>query len=201
MNEASTANQPAFVGARQLSYLAFTSTVLTFLLILLNRHSFNIFLLFEQIVISAFISSTILVLFVHLSRSKFESPKIVRFFTSADYWLLIALLTVLSMFIPSSTLLNIDRSRSFYVLNCVDYGLISPKLTNPEGIPVLAGIELRVKEQISRKLILEEEGKLVLTLAGETILKVASSLEYVFRLNNYTEQKNRIKKKGICLDE
>jgi hypothetical protein len=92
----------------------------------------------------------------------------------------------------SSTLINIDRSRSFYVLGWVynhkieivnnEIDLSSVK--SSEKINVQA-INQRVNEHIKRKIIRMEDSRLVLTNLGVVIVKLSNITSYIFNLEGW----------------
>lgn len=97
-----------------------------------------------------------------------------------------------SLILPN-TLLNIDRSRSFYVLSWIDSGKViygehglQFNVDSPEASD-LAGVSKRVKEQISRGLIYEKD--LTLTKEGKILLATANFLSKIFVLENWTQNK------------
>jgi hypothetical protein len=117
-------------------------------------------LLFESIVL--FSSMVFLLVFSTLAkiRSKvFPATSLQTLF----YVSLIGLLCTL--IILPNTLLNVDRSRSLYVLNWVHEGQIQKvngefvvNVTSPEGSD-LSGVELRLDEQIQRGLVINSGSK------------------------------------------
>jgi hypothetical protein len=97
---------------------------------------------------------------------------------------------LLACFVIPNTLLNVDRSRSFYVLSWIDSGKITYsakgfKVTakSPEADDE-AGVIQRVLEQQSRGLVHESEMKL--TSKGKLTLEIANRLSWLFDLENWT---------------
>lgn len=96
--------------------------------------------------------------------------------------------------LQSTFLLNVDRSRSFYVLAWVDrYPISSQNLENdilenvrsPEKDSFFA-IKQRIDEQVKRGYIREESGILDLTSKGSFMLKLSKLLANLYRLQNWT---------------
>ena len=95
-----------------------------------------------------------------------------------------------------STVLTIDRSRSFYVLswvkaekinvtdNGLDFTLIQSEEKNSNS-----AIELRLKEQVDRKLVHFNSGKYSLTMLGSGVLLCADSFAKVFNLSGWYQNK------------
>jgi hypothetical protein len=93
-------------------------------------------------------------------------------------------------------ILNVDRSRSFYVLNWVNQNqivleqgvlnldnVISKEKSSKEAINV------RLEEQINRGLILKKEGELSLSRSGEIVLRIAEVVATVFNLQQWKDNK------------
>lgn len=107
------------------------------------------------------------------------------------------LICVLSFYIFStSTLLNIDRSRSFYILSWVDNGFVT--FTDDEfkmgGVKSLEksnsnAIQNRIIEQINRGIIVNTNSNLELSRIGKVIVQVSNLTAKVFSLDGW--QKNR----------
>ena len=107
---------------------------------------------------------------------------------------IIALLV--SVLILPYSLLNVDRSRSFYVLSWVDQNKIS-KLGDQILVDVLssqsldiAGVSQRIQEQQQRGLIREADGRYQVTISGSFILGIANFLSELFNLENWKSNKN-----------
>ena len=148
------------------------------------RHVIPMQDLFIQIVFATFFvfSFSLLILLV-LSDSRWRVK------------LLISLTVSLLFFsITQAQILNIDRSRSFYVLSWVDKGLISLKnskivfqkecsneMMNPEAI------KIRLLEQSNRGYISQSGHNFHLTFLGSLQLLIAKNLATVFDLNNWFE--------------
>jgi hypothetical protein len=102
---------------------------------------------------------------------------------------------MLSLLVLPYTLLNIDRSRSFYVLSWVDEskvyfenGQIVLEVRSTESTDI-AGVDLRLKEQEQRGLIREENGVYKVTNIGKLTLRIANLLAKLFNLSNWEANK------------
>lgn len=98
-----------------------------------------------------------------------------------------------TFFILSQTqVLNVDRSRSFYLLSWVDQGIVqdaghgisfdrecSIEMTNPEGI------RDRLDEQVSRGFVTQSGSEFKLTPIGKVQLFLADKLASLFNLRNW----------------
>jgi len=96
-----------------------------------------------------------------------------------------------------STLLNIDRSRSFYVLGWVkndkvktvgdqfDFSSVNSEERKNENAMII-----RLNEQLDRGFIKLDQNSISLTLLGETAFMVAEIASRVFRLENWESNKN-----------
>ncbi len=104
----------------------------------------------------------------------------------------IILSSVLFFVIAQSTVLTIDRSRSFFVLSWVESSKISftskaidlSLVTSNEKYSTSA-IELRLQEQIDRKLIYTNSQSYELTALGRLVLFSANSFAKLFNLTGW----------------
>jgi hypothetical protein len=94
-------------------------------------------------------------------------------------------------FIFNATLLNIDRSRSIYVLSWVNNqdinfkeGKIFIRVKSPESVNEEA-IRLRVDENLKRGLIANQGQILKLTFSGTVVLKFNEVMANIFKLKNW----------------
>lgn len=167
--------------------LFFRFAVLETILLFVMRKFSNTTLLFDQIVLSTLLS--IVIFFV----SDFLSHR--RFVISRLKSLLVIGLLIGNFY--SYTLMNIDRSRSFYVLNWIDKdklyfernNLVS-KVASQEANEIDA-IEQRVFEHQSRGLLnIENSGKITLTLMGKLTLKISNFFANVFSLQGWFLNRN-----------
>ena len=102
----------------------------------------------------------------------------------------------ISLFLLPNTLVNVDRSRSLYVLSWVaedkievlDGSLIVRALSHESSDD--RGVRLRLDEQIERGLITQSGNKFELTSRGEFTLQVANTLGALFNLQNWDLNKN-----------
>lgn len=163
----------------------FLSIFLHFLILLILR-ILNIFsnLLFEEIILGSFLVFAVLCLWQILIVKKLITPIITTLLLSVS----------LSTLIEQSTIMNIDRSRSFYVLawthkNLISYENGSLNLTKVQSDEKLGvtGIETRINEQISRGLITKNSSELKLSNYGKIYYIFAEKLAKVYRLNNWAE--------------
>lgn len=151
--------------------------------LLIERHFLDFdLLLFEQI-----IYTNLFVAVLFLVIRKFLVVRLRQSIQIVIHGIVIGLL--LSCFVIPNTLLNVDRSRSFYVLSWIDSGNISYsenkfKITanSPEAADE-AGVIQRVLEQRSRGLI--QKSQMKLTSRGELTLEVAKCLSWLFKLENW----------------
>ncbi len=168
------------------------SFLLSNLMLVLTRNfiEFN-FPLFEEIVFVSTLAALItLVSTLYLKKVGFFNDSI----RLLCYVNLLALM--LSILVLPYSLLNVDRSRSFYVLSWVDQGEVSIEngqiVVNVESAEATdtSGVELRLKEQQQRGLIQEANGSYKLTNMGKFTLKIANLLAKIFNLKNWEANKN-----------
>ena len=149
-------------------------------------------LLFEQILgVSVFLVLlvTIELLLIHKS-SKSRMP-----FETLICSALIA--SMLFFTLAQFSLLNIDRSRSFYILSWIDNGsmrvqgglLILDKVKSNEKMNQEAIWE-RIQEQRLRGLVSVQNSELELTSKGELLLSFANLLGKIFHLENWRVNKH-----------
>ena len=172
--------------------LVMGSLLLSNLMLVLTRNliEFN-FPLFEEIVFVSTLAALItLVLTLYLKKVGFFRDSI----RLLCYVNLLALM--LSVLVLPYSLLNVDRSRSFYVLSWVDQGDVSikngqtvVKVESTEAADI-AGVELRLKEQQQRGLIQEANGVYKVTNMGKLTLGTANLLAKIFNLKNWEANKN-----------
>jgi hypothetical protein len=107
--------------------------------------------------------------------------------------LLILMVSALLIFqVAQTTVLNIDRSRSYYLLSWVDKGLVNlsgntydlSKVSSTEKMDSL-GVKQRLTEQLSRRLIVIRDERVRLTFSGSLIVRVSNLLAHVFRLDGW----------------
>jgi hypothetical protein len=149
------------------------------------------FPLFEQIILASFASAALGFLFLFL-RSKMSNYKL----NFDEFFSLIIISSLLSVLILPLSLVNIDRSRSFYVLSWVEKGLVSKekgalefKIESTEALD-RNGVELRLNEQIQRGLVVEKGGIFHLTQTGRLLMSLSNLLSEIFKLENWDLNKS-----------
>ncbi len=158
---------------------------LTLCLLLISRRFLDISLLFEEInVITAL--STLIILFMRTSNKHQLNIKKIK--ESIVMFLAVS-------FLVNSVMLNIDRSRSFYVLSWVANGqvyiapaenklmIISPESSNVKGV------YQRIEENKARGFITELDNKYELTFAGKIFLNVTNTIAKTYDLKNWNSNK------------
>ncbi len=143
-------------------------------------------LLFEQIIISALFIIVVITWFF-LSRKSWGTNFVLEIFVSS----------LLFVNVASFGLVNIDRSRSFYVLSWiqesavyrVDSNLDLNKVASKERLN-LDAIQLRVDEQVSRGLVFLDGNKYQLTGLGKMYLSAANTAAKIYKLENWVKNQN-----------
>ena len=165
--------------------------LLTCLILTLTRNFIEFdFPMFEEIVLVSILAALITLGFtLYLKKVGLFRESI----SLLCYVNLIALM--LSILVLPYSLINVDRSRSFYVLSWVDQGGVSikndqtvVKVESTEAADT-TGVELRLKEQQQRGLIQETNGKYKVTNMGELTLEIANLLSRIFNLKNWEANK------------
>lgn len=144
-------------------------------------------LLFEEIIIAGFLSLLVCVLatFALFEHNRASIKKIlVALFIGFQFY----------AFITPNMLLNIDRSRSFYVLGWIhkqeiqhiNQGLELSQVGSPESANI-KGVLDRVREQQSRGLVGISNNTYFLTTRGEIMFGMANILARIFNLNGWFE--------------
>ena len=142
---------------------------------------------FEQQLLSAFTAGVFFFIFWYFKESLKK-----RF----SYELIV--IGILSfVLISQSTLLTIDRSRSFYVISWAhnhqiqfeNNVIILKKFKSPESKVVVA-ITQRIDEHIARGLMIREGDQILLTQRGEVFYKVADFLATVYQLDGWKLNKS-----------
>ena len=138
-------------------------------------------LLFEQINICSFVATMAIIHFRTLVKFKINIQA-----------LKVSLITAIAVsFIINLALLNLDRSRSFYVLSWVaneDVSIRSNELTVTAKSNEARNIDstlLRIQEGESRGLIQRNSEDYTLTFRGKVVLKMSNFLADAFELNNW----------------
>ena len=142
-------------------------------------------LLFEQITFLALIISLI----VYAIRKAMRKFRLTKKFSYPSN-LFIALASLLFFLLAQFSILNIDRSRSFYVLSWIHLEKIEIEGNSYDLSQVESGeksnlgaIVDRIREQEVRGLVKVNNSKLQLTSRGETVLWVANTSGYLFHLD------------------
>jgi hypothetical protein len=140
--------------------------------------------LYAQILISSLITTSILGLILFFKSKEEFCSHISLVKVTACFFLCYSLL--------SSTVLNIDRSRSFYVISWVNLNLIgvnknSIDLTLVESSERLnqKAINARISEQTSNGNIQISGDRLVLTNQGKILYRLSSACAVLFKLNGW----------------
>jgi hypothetical protein len=156
-------------------------TLSTLLLFALRNLRILNSLLFEQILIATFFGGLCTYLTFRLRAKK--SVNLYPYFLVGSLVFLIG---------AQDTVLNIDRSRSFYTLGWVDQDsvrykdgeldLSAVKSTEKFSVPE---ISVRLNEQVSRGLVYIDSDKVRLTSSGRFMLGLANGLGKIFALDNW----------------
>ena len=136
-------------------------------------------LIFDQIFI---ICLAVLGIFLLAKNMNFLKIKIPEF--------KILIISILLFFIlGTSILMNVDRSRSIYVFKWIDK---CQEIPDRDYSKCLIGsrndeseIVFRIKEQITRKLVVQENARYKITFVGKTVLVLSNKLSYIFSLEGY----------------
>lgn len=161
------------------------------LILALTRNFIELnFPIFEEIILASILATLITLGFTFYLNSVGGQKNSIRLLSYVN---IIGLM--LSLLVLPYTLLNIDRSRSFYVLSWVDKskvyfenGQIVLEVRSTESTDI-AGVDLRLKEQEQRGLIREENGVYKVTNIGKLTLRIANLLAKLFNLSNWEANK------------
>ena len=171
-----------FFQARKITVCTLVNIALSTLFLYLLRN-FRILnsLLFEQILIATFCGGLCTYLAI-----RFWAQKNINLY---PYVLVGSLVFLIG---AQDTVLNIDRSRSFYLLGWVsqdsvrykdgELDLSAVKSTEKFSIPE---ISVRLNEQISRGLVFIDSNKVTLTSSGKFMLRLANGLGKIFVLDKW----------------
>lgn len=160
--------------------------------------------LFEQILcLSALISTVQLLSRTLISRQYLIKTKLSRYFLGSVTEILVP--TLFSLTIISTFLLNVDRSRSFSVLYCVDQGLVkvdkSGNLVSSQNYErsIDKAIIARLLENKKRNLISESlQFQLELTAKGDFVLTSGLIAAEIFNLEGWREIRKEIDTQNFC---
>jgi len=147
--------------------------------------------LFEQIIFAVCLSAGLSMLFFFL-KIKVLSGR----FSRDEFLSLVIISSLLGALMLLLSLVNVDRSRSFYILSWVDNGSISSsdgklefRIKSSEASDI-NGVALRLKEQIGRGLVQEANGRYQLTSTGHLYISIANLLADAYQLENWDANKN-----------
>lgn len=155
------------------------------MLIVVRSMGFGNELLFEQItLVTLAIFSIVCTYNAVVGKLKIKSDFFSRRFQ------LTAIASLLFFLTAQFTILNIDRSRSFYVLSWIDLERIQIRGDSYDLSQVISSeksnvnaIADRITEQVSRGLVLSKNSKLYLTQRGEFVLWAAEFSGDLFHLD------------------
>lgn len=187
-----------------LTRLAIVNVLVSSLVLALVRLLLDSSLLFDQtLTIAVLVAFCQLLIEVNVSKNELKTKaRLPQSLSKISDTILIALIgsTCLSL-----VLLNIDRSRSFYVLYCVKQELIgvseSGQLVstkNRESLP--PSIELRLEENETRRLLTRKGNKLELSSTGNVVLFSSEALARLFNLQGWHETRRVILESEKCIN-
>jgi hypothetical protein len=140
--------------------------------------------LFEQILVTSLVAGFFSIILI-----KFPNPVQPQTFNG-----ILAITSVLSILfsysLTTSSIMQVDRSRSVYVIAWVDQFKSEQKIenfvSNNFGGVEKTALHQRIQEQISRGFIAEpNDGELTLSKKGKVLLRVAIVLAATFNLESY----------------
>ena len=157
----------------------------SFILFILRICDFFNNLLFEQIFFAVFLNALLFLIFFFY-----------KGFREERIFLEIIIASLFFLNIANFSLINIDRSRSFYVLSWVEQSKVVlnnskvdlSKVYSNERLNTEA-IKLRLDEQISRGLVYIDENEYRLTQFGKVYLLAAEYLAKIYKLDNWSTNK------------
>ncbi len=144
-------------------------------------------LIFDQILFISILNTSIFIVFLWRKKQ-----------VSSDMFIAIISLGLSFMLINQTFILNVDRSRSTFVLSWVDKGFVSKDksgkfitegISSSESINSLA-TEQRLRENIDRGLITVEGSKVRLTMSGSLLLRVCETTAHLFSLQGWKKNSN-----------
>ena len=149
--------------------------------------------LFEQIMLSALTSAFFVwMTALLLSRNSFISSQRIP---TISWIILVSMLLIVTL--GPNTVMNVDRSRSFYVLSWVeksaievtDNGQLILNVKSPEKFN-LVSIKARLDEQSTRGLIEFRDQSYFLTWRGRLTLMIAEFLAAFYKLDGWFKNRN-----------
>jgi hypothetical protein len=165
--------------------------LLTCIILVFSRNFFKLnFPLFEEILFGSILAAffTLSFTFYLKNRGVFKDS-----IQTLCYVNILALM--FSVLILPYSLLNVDRSRSFYVLSWVEQGKVSVEngqiILNVKSTESLdrSGVYLRLVEQQQRGLINRSNQTYEITSMGKLALAIATMLAQTFSLENWEANK------------
>jgi hypothetical protein len=152
-----------------------------FVLYVLRLTGFLNQFLFEQIIFVGILTGFVSLILLSWKKSKFSV-------TISEILLIVTLFVSLANF----SLLNIDRSRSFYLLAWIDQSKVRESNSNLDLGMVLSSenknvnaIQVRINEQVSRGLVSINGNQYYLTGLGEVYLLISNKAADMFDLENW----------------
>lgn len=145
-------------------------------------------LLFEQLTFTSVLGPTFLWVLFRFLKSRARTSK--EAITSFSWMTLLSIILFWS--VAQFTLLNIDRSRSFFLIAWVDQekvemtneGYAFTKVSSPEKLNY-KGMAQRVDEQISRGILKRSNNRLELTGKGRIVLETSKFLAREYKLTGW----------------
>ncbi len=170
---------------------AICSSIISFICLFFTRQIDSDGDLFTQINLSI-LCGFALSSFILLARKKGNAKR----FSRANLHLLITVQLIVFILLQFS-LVNIDRSRSFYVLSWANQnkvfqsrtGVTLVNVQSPEKLNSLA-IQVRIDEQIQKNLLKLQGDKIEPSMGGKMMVLIADSLANLFKLENWKLNKN-----------
>ena len=172
-----------------LYFLLILATFMT-ILFLLRVLRFWESLLFEQILFSSLVT---LIIYLYLPILPKRIIRLKHDYSKSVHFLYLTIILVVVIFLAATnSILNIDRSRSFFVLSWVNKGLVLENgqsidlsgVSSPERLNAL-GIKMRITEQMDRGIISHKGSRLFLTWRGKITLSVANFLGDIYKLDGW----------------
>lgn len=177
----------------KIATLIFAVNFILSMLALKLLRTFSDIQLFEQIMLSALTSAFFVwMTALLLSRNSFISSQRIP---TISWIILVSMLLIVTL--GPNTVMNVDRSRSFYVLSWVeksaievtDNGQLILNVKSPEKFN-LVSIKARLDEQSTRGLIEFRDQSYFLTWRGRLTLKIAEFLAAFYKLDGWFKNRN-----------
>lgn len=165
----------------QLVGISFLLTILAFVLLAIWRHYDSQTFSFQQIIFICLFMGMAIYGLTMFGRGKYASLLVGK-----ELATILLIFTVLSFLI-----LNIDRSRSFYLLKWVEIssssGISADELSSRIGFSKIerADIEQRIEEQVSSGTLKIDQGKMKLTILGRTLTSIFNFIAKFENLKGY----------------